>query len=63
MNLPIQAQPVMRNVSTAAFTAAMEASSIISSIGCPIACAGCDRLSGIAKTICLAAARAAGCDC
>lgn len=59
MNLPIQSQPVMRNVSTAAFSGGMEASAVI----CNIACAGCSALSGIAKTVCLAAAKAAGCDC
>ncbi|WP_170863882.1 hypothetical protein [Microcystis aeruginosa] len=59
MNLPIQSQPVMRNVSTAPFSGGMEASSL----PCTIACAGCSALSGIAKTLCTLAAKAAGCDC
>ena len=59
MNLPIQAQPVMRNVSTAAFTGGMETSGV----GCTITCTVCNALSGIAKTACDLAAKAAGCEC
>ncbi len=59
MNLPIQSQPVMRNVSTVAFTGGMEASSV----GCTIACAACDALPFPASTACKLAAKAFGCDC
>ena len=59
MNLPIQSQPVMRNVSTAAFSGGMEASNAT----CTIACSGCRALVGIAKSLCLSAAQSAGCDC
>ena len=59
MNLPIQSQPVIRNVSTAAFSGGMETSSI----ACTITCAGCNALSGLAQTLCKAAASAAGCSC
>ncbi|TRU81885.1 MAG: hypothetical protein EWV76_20665 [Microcystis novacekii Mn_MB_F_20050700_S1] len=59
MNLPIQSQPVMRNVSTAAFSGGMEQSGV----GCTLTCFGCSKLSGIAKSLCLAAAKLAGCSC
>ena len=55
MNLPIQAQPVMRNVSTAAFTGRMQASQL-----CSLACIGCERLPGF---LCRACAAAAGGSC
>ncbi|NCR64946.1 MAG: hypothetical protein GPJ26_24050 [Microcystis aeruginosa LG11-05] len=54
MNLPIQSQPVMRNVSTAA-----EASGV----GCDIACTACSVLPFPASIACKLAAKAAGCDC
>ena len=59
MNLPIQSQPVMRNVSPAAFSGGVEASGI----ACDLTCAGCNALSGFKKTLCTIAAKAAGCDC
>lgn len=48
MNLPIQSQPVMRNVSTAAFSGAMETSGL----ACTLCKAACNALSGLAATAC-----------
>lgn len=48
MNLPIQSQPVMRNVSTTKMTSSIEASGI----ACDICRAGCSNLSGITKILC-----------
>ena len=59
MNLPIQSQPVMRNVSTAAFTGGMETSGV----GCTITCTACSVLPFPASTACKLAAKAAGCSC
>jgi hypothetical protein len=59
MNIPIQSQPVMRNVSTAAFISGMEASSV----GCDVACTACSVLPFPASIACKLAARAAGCSC
>ncbi|MDY7050482.1 MAG: hypothetical protein RPG89_18195 [Microcystis panniformis WG22] len=59
MILPIQSQPVMRNVSPAAFSGGVEASAI----ACDPTCAGCNALSGFKKTLCIIAAKSAGCDC
>lgn len=59
MNLPIQSQPVMRNVSTAAFSGGIEASSL----PCPSVCEVCRLLPFGAKYSCLSAAQSSGCDC
>ncbi|NCR18739.1 MAG: hypothetical protein GPJ22_16400 [Microcystis aeruginosa LL13-03] len=59
MNLPIQSQPVMRNVSPAAFSGGMEASSL----PCTIACTACSVAPFPANIACKLAANAAGCDC
>ena len=59
MNLPIPSQPVMRNVSPAAFSGGMEASGV----GCDIACTACSVLPFPASIACKLAAKAAGCDC
>ncbi|NCQ95942.1 MAG: hypothetical protein GPJ13_12070 [Microcystis aeruginosa W11-06] len=59
MNLPIQSQPVMRNVCTAAFSGGMEASGT----GCDVTCLACSVLTGWKKTACEIAAKVAGCSC
>jgi hypothetical protein len=59
MKLPIQAQPIMRNVSTYAFAGTVEASGI----GCDISCTACSVMPWPASIACKLAAKAAGCDC
>ena len=59
MNLPIQSQPVIRNVSTAAFSGGMETSST----ACDITCTACSVLPFYASIPCKLAAKAAGCNC
>lgn len=59
MNLPIQSQPVMRNVSPAAFSGGMEASGV----ACDVACAACSVLPFPADFSCKLLAKAAGCYC
>jgi hypothetical protein len=58
MRLPKQAPPVQRNVSTARYNAERVAAA---DIVCDICLAGCDLLSGFAKTLCQAACQATVC--
>ncbi len=58
MRLPKQAAPVLRNVSAARFNAERVAAA---GIACDICMAGCNLLSGIAKTLCIMACNATVC--